>query len=86
MHDINSRLVSRTDSNVRSEQHSQSIVKLPAFFHSESLSLLCSVLMNSLTCGLHTFRKFSEIDFEKSGVHGAFAERARHRCRGSGGL
>jgi hypothetical protein len=68
MHDINSRLVSRTDSNVRSEQHSQSIVKLPAFFHSESLSLLCSVLMNSLTCGLHTFRKFSEIDFEKSGV------------------
>src|SRR5438477_12771680 len=29
---------------------------------------LYSVLMNRLTCDLDTFRKFSEIEFDKSGV------------------
>src|SRR5437016_11159508 len=47
------------------EQHSQSVVKLLAFLRSESMSFLYSVLMNRLTCGLDTFRKFGEIVFEK---------------------
>src|SRR6266550_9247491 len=50
------------------EQHSQSIVKLLAFLRSESMSFLYSVLMNRLTCGLDAFRKFSEIEFDKSSV------------------
>src|SRR5438876_3058463 len=50
------------------EQHSQCIVKLFAFLRTESMSFLYSVLMNRLTCGLDTFRKFSEIEFDKSSV------------------
>src|SRR5438876_2642439 len=50
------------------EQHSQSIVKLLAFLRSESMSFLYSVFMNCLTCGLDAFRKFSEIELDKSSV------------------
>src|SRR5438876_11898975 len=50
------------------EQHSQCIVKLLAFLRSESMSFLYSALMNCLTCGLDTFRKSSEIEFDKSSV------------------
>src|SRR6266566_4392929 len=50
------------------EQHSQCIVKLLAFLRTESMSFLYSVLMNRLTCGLDTFRKFGEIVFDKSSV------------------
>src|SRR3989441_3147330 len=50
------------------EQGSQSIVKRPAFLRSESMSFLYSVLMNCLTCGLDTVRKFSEVEFDKSSV------------------
>src|SRR5437773_7049601 len=50
------------------EQHAQCVVKHPAFLRSESMSFLHSVLMNCLTCDLDTFRKFSEIEFDKSCV------------------
>src|SRR5437016_462930 len=50
------------------EQHSQSIVKLLAFLRTKSMPFLYSVLMNCLTCGLDAFRKFSEIELDKSSV------------------
>src|SRR6266516_3315932 len=52
-------------------QREQALVKrrqAPCVPPQREYAFLYSVLMNCLTCGLDTFRKFIEIEFEKSGV------------------
>src|SRR5206468_12973561 len=63
-----SRYIKLRDHLHQRDQQSQCIVRLFAFHRTESMDFLYSVLMNRLTCGLDTFRKFSEIAFDKSSV------------------
>jgi len=50
------------------EEHAQCLVKLATFRYAEALALLYSVLMNCVTRGFYSFRKFGEIEFDDSSV------------------
>src|SRR6266550_5603784 len=56
------------DSLHQPEEHAQCLVKLTAFRCAEALALLYSVLMNCVTRGFYSFRKFGEIEFDDSSV------------------